>query len=93
MLDVIQSLIPIKCFAVFSTADSPITRLTCLTASNISFNDEMLEPVDLVHIGQLKELQELKLKSNSGNLIIDDFSQSLQEFVSFKPNMTNLVKE
>ena len=77
----------------FSTADSPITRLTCLTASNISFNDEMLEPVDLVHIGQLKELQELKLKSNSGNLIIDDFSQSLQEFVSFKPNMTNLVKE
>ena len=77
----------------FLTADSPITRLTCLTASNISFNDEMLEPVDLVHIGQLKELQELKLKSNSGNLIIDDFSQSLQEFVSFKPNMTNLVKE
>ena len=52
----------------------------------------MLEPVDLVHIGQLKELKELKLKSNSGNLIIDDFSQSLQEFVSFKPNMTNLVK-
>ena len=77
----------------FPTADSPITRLTCLTASNISFNDEMLEPVDLVHIGQLKELKELKLKSNTGNLIIDDFSQSLQEFVSFKPNMTNLVKK
>ena len=56
----------------------------------MSFNDD--EPLDLVHIGQLEELTELKLKSASGKLEIDDFSQSLQEFAAMKSEtMTKFV--
>ena len=64
--------------------------LCLFSASNVSFNDD--EPLDLVHIGQLEELVELKLKSASGKLEIDDFSQSLQEFAAMKSEtMTKFV--
>ena len=70
-----------------------ISRNFCFfSASNVSFNDD--EPLDLVHIGQLEELVELKLKSASGKLEIDDFSQSLQEFAAMKSEtMTKFVSE
>ena len=72
----------------FSTLISRLIFL--ISASNVSFNDD--EPLDLVHIGQLEELVELKLKSASGKLEIDDFSQSLQEFAAMKSEtMTKFV--
>ena len=75
-----------------SAKDSPITRLNSLTASNISFNDNNSGPLDLELFGQVNDLKELKLKSASGNLMIDDFSQSLHEFVGMKASsMTNFV--
>ena len=63
-----------------------------LSASSISFNDDQFEPLDLVHIGQLEDLQELKLKAASGSLIFDEFTPSLKEFVAMKSkNLTKLV--
>jgi hypothetical protein len=63
-----------------------------LNAASISFTDDQLEPIDLVHIGQLEPLQELKLKSASGSLQIDDFDISLSQFVNLKADtLTKLV--
>ena len=63
-----------------------------LSACNISFSDDQMEPLDLFHIGQLEHLEELKLKAASGSLIIDEFSTSLKEFVSMKgQSLTKLV--
>jgi len=74
----------------FFNIDFTIFFLCLFSASNVSFNDD--EPLDLVHIGQLEELVELKLKSASGKLEIDDFSQSLQEFAAMKSEtMTKFV--
>ena len=77
-------------FTFFFNIDFTIFFLCLFSASNVSFNDD--EPLDLVHIGQLEELVELKLKSASGKLEIDDFSQSLQEFAAMKSEtMTKFV--
>ena len=74
----------------FFNIDFTIFFLCLFSASNVCFNDD--EPLDLVHIGQLEELVELKLKSASGKLEIDDFSQSLQEFAAMKSEtMTKFV--
>ena len=74
----------------FTFFNFDFTIFFLITASNVSFNDD--EPLDLVHIGQLEELVELKLKSASGKLEIDDFSQSLQEFAAMKSEtMTKFV--
>ena len=64
-----------------------------LSASSISFNDDQFEPLDLVHIGQLESLEELKLKAASGSLIFDEFTPSLKEFVAMKSDsLTKLVR-
>ena len=57
-----------------------------LNAPNIVFGDDQTNtmPVDLSQIGQLEHLDELRLKSASGYLQFDNFTENLHEFVTMK---------
>jgi len=71
---------------VQAAQESPITRLTGLNAPNIVFGDDQTNtmPVDLLQIGQLEHLDELRLKSASGYLQFDNFTENLHDFVTMK---------
>ena len=68
---------------VESANNSPITNLKCLKANQITFLEQELN-FDL--ISGLENLQELRLKSVSGELKIQDFPESFQKLAK----MTNL---
>lgn len=64
---------------VQAAQSSPITNITAINAYNVSCQDE---PLDLVPLARLENLQELKLKAASGSLNIDNFSSNLPDFVN-----------
>ena len=57
-----------------------------LNASSVVFGDDPAysKPLNLLQISQLDSLEELRLKSASGHLMIDNFSENVQEFVNAK---------
>ena len=59
---------------------------TGLNAPNIVFGDDQTNtlPVDLLQIGQLDHLDELRLKAASGYLQFDNFTENLHDFVTMK---------
>ena len=62
-------------------------NLLGLNASNIVFGGDDPTgklPLNLLNICQLEHLDELRLKASSGHLMIDQFTEDLQDFVTIK---------
>ena len=57
---------------------------SAINASNVTATDDTTEPINLLLMAELENLEELRLKSLTGNLVIDNFTQSLCEFAQLK---------
>ncbi len=69
---------------VHAAASSSITDLKTIKASSITFDKDKPELVDIGAFAELASLEDLKLKSVSGSLNIDNFSESLKSLISQK---------